>query len=119
MKWYIYKDNIFINTIEADEEYVKDYCNRNNFIYISQDIVEIITSSPLQQQDISQLSSTQLREWKYDNESVIDWEEKVLTVTEASKLWQYYASEGNNKAMSLQTLISDAKKSIRESTPDY
>ena len=60
-----------------------------------------------------------LREQAYDNDTVIPWEGNYLTVTQAAKLWTYYAAEGNDdKAQALTDLIAQAKREIRERWPD-
>lgn len=64
------------------------------------------------------LTPAEMREQAYNTERIISWEEKLITVTEASQLWQYYAAEGSDKANTLTTLISEAKTSIREKYPD-
>lgn len=58
------------------------------------------------------------REQAYNTEKVIEWDGSKLTVTEAAKLWQYYAAEGSDKANQLQTLIAAAKAEIRAKYPD-
>lgn len=60
----------------------------------------------------------QLREAVYNTDPVIEWEGESLTVTQAAQKWQYYASEGNDKATTLQTLIAEAKAAIRAKYPD-
>ena len=59
------------------------------------------------------------REKAYNTETVIAWEGELITVTEASQLWQYYAAEGNTtKTGELTALIAEAKASIREQYQD-
>ena len=61
----------------------------------------------------------QLREEAYNTQAVIAWDGSMLTVTEASQEWQYYAAEGNTaKTDALTVLIAEAKASIREQYPD-
>ena len=61
----------------------------------------------------------QLREEAYNTQAVIPWDSDMLTVTEASQKWQYYAAEGNTaKTDALTALIAEAKASIREQYPD-
>lgn len=64
------------------------------------------------------LAPIQLREQAYNTEAIISWSGEMITVTQAAQLWQYYAAEGNGKANELQTLIAEAKASIREKYPD-
>ena len=58
------------------------------------------------------------REEAYDTRAAIEWDGKMLTVTQAAQLWQYYAAEGSEKAAQLQTLIAAAKETIRAEYPD-
>lgn len=61
----------------------------------------------------------QLREEAYNTQAVIPWDGEMLTVTQASQKWQYYAAEGNTaKTDELTALIAEAKASIREQYPD-
>ena len=61
----------------------------------------------------------QLREEAYNTQAVIAWDGEMLTVTEASQKWQYYAAEGNtSKTDALTALIAEVKASIREQYPD-
>ena len=75
--------------------------------------------------DIPDLKSTpqptpaQQRENAYNTQAIIAWDSSMLTVTQASQKWQYYAAEGNAaKTDALTALIADAKASIREQYPD-
>ena len=66
-----------------------------------------------------QPTPAQLREEAYNTQAVIPWDGEMLTVTEASQKWQYYAAEGNTaKTDELTALIAEAKASIREQYPD-
>ena len=58
------------------------------------------------------------REQAYNSERIIEWDGDMITVTEASQKWQYYAAEGSDKANELTMLIAQAKQSIREKYPD-
>ena len=58
------------------------------------------------------------REEAYNTEAIIPWDGQYITVTAAAQLWQYYSAEGNAKAEELQTLIAQAKATIREKYPD-
>lgn len=43
----------------------------------------------------------------------------MITVTEASQLWQYYSAKGNTENSSMLTaLIAEAKETIRAKYPD-
>lgn len=47
-------------------------------------------------------------------EKIIEWDEKMITVREASQLWQYYSAKGNTeKSSALTALIAKAKGTIR------
>lgn len=59
------------------------------------------------------------RENVYNTKAVIPWDGEMLTVTEASKKWQYYAAEGDTaKTDELTAMIAAAKETIREQYPD-
>ena len=61
----------------------------------------------------------QLLEEAYNTQAIISFGGEMLTVTEASQKWQYYAAEGNTaKTDALTALIAEAKASIREQYPD-
>ena len=64
-------------------------------------------------------SPTKQREEAYNTQAIISFGVEMLTVTQASQKWQYYAAEGNTaKTDELTALISEAKASIREQYPD-
>ena len=64
-------------------------------------------------------SPTKQREEAYNTQAIISFGGEMLTVTEASQKWQYYAAEGNTaKTDELTALISEAKAKIREKYPD-
>ena len=59
------------------------------------------------------------REEAYNTQAIISFGGEILTVTQASQKWQYYAAEGNTAKMDeLTALIAEAKASIREQFPD-
>lgn len=61
---------------------------------------------------------SEMREYLYETEKLISWDNSTITVDEANKLWQEYEAEGNTKASELTILIRNAKQSIREQHPD-
>lgn len=64
-------------------------------------------------------TASQMRENAYNTEQVVEWDGAMITVTEASQKWQYYAAEDNTvKIDELTTLIAEAKAKIREQYPD-
>ena len=64
-------------------------------------------------------SPTKQREEAYNTQAILSFGGEMLTVTQASQKWQYYAAEGNTaKTDELTALISEAKASIREQYPD-
>ena len=65
-----------------------------------------------------ELTAEELREIAYNTEEIIEWEDKMITVTHAALLWQYYAAEGSDRASQLTTLIASAKAAIRERIHD-
>lgn len=79
----------------------------------------VVTSwTPLPMPDSAEKTPAQLREEAYNTEAIIAWDGEMITVTQASQLWQYYAAEGSIKAYDLQALIAAAKAEIREKYPD-
>lgn len=59
------------------------------------------------------------REEAYNTLPLIEWEDEIMTVTQAATKWQYYAAEGDTaKSDELTALIASAKKAIREQYPD-
>lgn len=64
-------------------------------------------------------SPSKQREESYNTQAIISFGGEMLTVTQASQKWQYYAAEGNTaKTDELTELIAEAKASIREQLPD-
>ena len=64
-------------------------------------------------------SPAKQREEAYNTQAIIPWDGEMLTVTQASQKWQYYAAEGNTtKTDELTALIAEAKTKIREQYPD-
>ena len=64
-------------------------------------------------------SPAKQREEAYNTQAIISFGGEMLTVTQASQKWQYYAAEGNTaKTDELTALIAEAKASIREQFPD-
>ena len=64
-------------------------------------------------------SPAKQREEAYNTQAIISFDGEMLTVTQASQKWQYYAAEGNNiKTDELTALIAEAKAKIREQYPD-
>lgn len=109
MNYLIIENNIITNIIECENDEiatkfgaVKSY----DGAMIGEEYV--VPTSP----------ASVLRETAYNIEKIIEWNGKLITVTEASQLWQYYAAEGSDKASELQGLIASAKAEIRERFPD-
>ena len=66
-----------------------------------------------------ELTPSEKREEAYNTEKIIEWDGEMITVTEASQLWQYYSAEGNTEKSSMLTaLIAEAKETIRAKYPD-
>lgn len=65
-----------------------------------------------------ELTPSQIREQLYNTSLVIEWENKILTITEASQIWAYYAAENSNKALQISELIIQEKNKIRLEHPD-
>ena len=65
------------------------------------------------------LTPAQQREQAYNNQPIVEWDGQLLTVTEAAQQWAYYSAEGaTGKTLELTSLISQAKRTIREQYPD-
>lgn len=77
-----------------------------------------LTNTPVPEAEETTLTPAQQREDAYNTEAVIEWDGEMLTITQAATKWQYYAAEGSDKAVELQTLIATAKQTIREKHPD-
>lgn len=58
------------------------------------------------------------RQQSYSSEAIIEWNDSMMTVNEATTQWQYYAAEGSSKADELQAKIVSAKADIRARFPD-
>lgn len=65
-----------------------------------------------------ELTPSQIREQLYNTSLVIEWENKILTITKASQIWAYYAAENSNKALQISELIIQEKNKIRLEHPD-
>ena len=62
---------------------------------------------------------SELREEAYNTQKIISWDGEMITVTEASQLWQYYSVEKDTeKTELLSQLVIEAKTKIREQYPD-
>lgn len=65
------------------------------------------------------LTTAQQREQAYNTQPIVEWDGQLLTVTEAAQQWAYYSAEGaTGKTLELTSLISQAKRTIREQYPD-
>lgn len=76
------------------------------------------TPGAIPEPEVIEPTPSEKREQAYNIDKIISWNNEMITVTEASQLWQYYAAEGSEKATELQTLIAEAKVKIREQYPD-
>lgn len=64
------------------------------------------------------LSGVKLREKAYQTRKVIRYNDELITVDEANKLWLEYQAEGSEKAVIISSLIAEAKANIRKMYPD-
>ena len=64
------------------------------------------------------LSGIKLREKAYQTRKVIRYNDELITVDEANKLWLEYQAEGSEKAVTISSLIAEAKANIRKMYPD-
>ena len=80
----------------------------------------VVTSwTPLPIPEPETPTPAKLREEAYNTQAIISWDGEMLTVTEASQKWQYYAAEGDTvKTDELTELIAEAKAKIREQYSD-
>lgn len=59
------------------------------------------------------------REIAYETEAIINWQDNMITVDDANRLWYAYTAEGKVAiAQELTALIAGAKQEIRERYPD-
>ena len=105
MNYKIIKDGSVVNTIVADEDFCKAYCEKHGYTY------ELVP-------DQDAPMPAEVREDAYNTEKIIPWNGAMLTITEATQLWMYYAAEGSDNAGELQALIASAKDDIRKKYPD-
>lgn len=93
-----------INRIVADERVIAIYTEQTGY-----------TAEPVPVEDVSiEETPSQQRENAYNTDKLIPWNDDTLTVTEAAKLWSYYAAEGDtDTAAELTALIAEAKAAIR------
>ena len=79
--------------------------------------VTAMTEGTLPEQQ--ELTPAEQREAAYNNEAIIEWGGKTMTVTQAAQQWAYYAAEGDaDKTAALTDLIAAAKVDIRAQYPD-
>lgn len=116
MNYGIVKNGIIVNIIVCDSNEIASELGALLLIdgakigdeYISPPIPEPTPVSP-----------AKLREEAYNTQATIQWDNDMLTVTQAAQIWQYYAAEGNTiKTNELTALIAEAKAKIREQYPD-
>ena len=120
--------NLEVNTLEEcppDWAVVPDTLNTPNYPYgkvtvadRGDGILEVTSweANPIPPEEV--ITQAEKRETTYNTDEIIEWDNKMITVTAASQLWQYYAAEGNEKAEELHVLIAAAKDSIRKQYPD-
>lgn len=68
--------------------------------------------------EYTQIPAAQMRENAYETYKCISYENALITVDEANKLWEEYEAEGSRRAEELTDLIAAAKARIRELYPD-
>lgn len=61
---------------------------------------------------------SELRQQAYETDPIISYNDKMVTVDEAEKLFWQYFPEDNECCDELKTLIKNAKAQIREMYPD-
>ena len=116
------KNQPFPGCIELNEKQAAVFFEYNGFVIVQDGVVtpnvEAWEAWKASLPEPVPVTPTEQREEAYNTEKIIEWEGKLLTVTEAAQLWQYYAAEGNDKATTLTGLIAEAKAAIREKYPD-
>jgi len=120
------KNQPFPDCIELNEEQSAIFFEYNGFVIVSQNedgSTNVEPNVELWEEWKASLPSdekipAELREEAYNTETIISWDNEMITVTAASQLWQYYAAEGSDKANELQALIAEAKADIRAKYPD-
>ena len=64
------------------------------------------------------LTPAERRQHEYETSHLIEWGGGNITVDQANLVYLQYLAEDNTKATDIQTLIIDAKESIRQMYPD-
>ena len=118
----------FNSCIELDDAQSKVFLDYNGFVIITEENGKAVSVEPNIElweswkasiQEPEQETSKELREKAYNTQAIISFDGEMLTVTQASQKWQYYAAEGNTeKTDELTALIAEAKAKIREQYPD-
>ena len=112
MKYCIVKDGVISNIIVCETDAIASEFEA--FPSYESAAIGDVYSPP-----VVKPTASQMRENAYNTEQVVEWDGAMITVTEASQKWQYYAAEGNTvKIDELTALIAEAKASIREQYPD-
>lgn len=112
MTYLVVENGIITNTIVAEKEFAdnigaKEYYER---AAIGDEYNPPEPEGP---------TPSELREEAYNTQKIISWDGEMITVTEASQLWQYYSVEKNTeKTELLSQLVIEAKTKIREQYPD-
>lgn len=120
MNYGVIENNVIANIIVCDSDEVAAKFGAFPLIEgakIGDEYTPLDTEEKLK--PVVEPTAAQMRENAYNTNQVVEWDGAMITVTEASQKWQYYAAEGNTeKASKLTELIAEAKASIREQYPD-
>ena len=118
----------FNGCIELDDIQSNVFLDYNGFVIITEKNGKAVSVEPNTElweswkasvKEPAQETSKELREKAYNTQAIISFDGEMLTVTQASQKWQYYAAEGNTeKTDELTALIAEAKAKIREQYPD-
>lgn len=115
---YAYVDSIGRTVVSAERpKDISDYITFENFPETGG--VPIIVNGVLTfYPPVAPLSPSELRQQAYENNPIISYNDKMITVDEAEKLFWQYFPEDNECCDELKTLIKNAKAQIREMYPD-
>ena len=95
--------NLFYSTTPAGFVNIEVTDGTVSNMTINQEALEAyIASLPTPQEP----TPSEKREEAYNTEKIIERNGAMITVTEASQLWQYYSAEGSPKADELTVLIA-------------
>ena len=103
-----YRDDGFLIGKDDPEDYLRSYGTEDGFV---------LTNLP--ELTAKFLTPREHRESIYSTERIIEYQNELLTVDDANRLYLQYAAEGNTSICEkLQKLIATTKNNIRKQYPD-